>query len=246
MNRARNTDHAARTCQRFGLFYSQNNKIVWLSNMAEHFWRNSRGAQRFVGFYYLSVRFRCWLAERQTPITWRAGWKYCILLPYAEKQPTRDTIWTDILFIQTSLVKFLTNLHQCHSTNQYVYVVKSHPSLTTTTTTFPCNEKSWKKFIKDFIWRIQLHCLHCYCYCYQIYFNLKTLHMRRQIKSFTDNHIFDGIGKIEDTKNNKEIYAKCSMKKADIKGSTSSVHRIWKCETNCLAAKRGWITYMST
>ena len=92
MNRARNIDHAARTCQRFSLFYSQNNKIVWLSNMAEHFWRNSRGAQRFVGFYYLSVRFRCWLAERQTPITWRAGWKYCILLPYAEKQPTRDNL----------------------------------------------------------------------------------------------------------------------------------------------------------
>ena len=33
------------------LFFSQNNKIVWLSNMAEHFWRNSRSAQRFVCFF---------------------------------------------------------------------------------------------------------------------------------------------------------------------------------------------------
>ena len=38
--------------------------------------------------------------------------------------------------------------------------------------------------------------------------------MRCQIKAITDkySHIFDGIGKIEDTKNNKEIYAKFIMK----------------------------------
>ena len=38
--------------------------------------------------------------------------------------------------------------------------------------------------------------------------------MRCQISAITDkySHIFDGIGKIEDTKNNKEIYAKFSMK----------------------------------
>ena len=41
------------------VFYSQNNKIVWLT----HFLRNSRGAQRFVGFF-LTVLFGCWLAGK--------------------------------------------------------------------------------------------------------------------------------------------------------------------------------------
>ena len=44
------------------LFCSQDNKIVWLSNMADTFLRNSRGAQRFVGFHFLTVLFGCWLA----------------------------------------------------------------------------------------------------------------------------------------------------------------------------------------
>ena len=39
------------------LFYSQNNKIVWLSNVANTILRNSRGAQRFVGFF-LDCAFR--------------------------------------------------------------------------------------------------------------------------------------------------------------------------------------------
>ena len=38
-------------------------KIVWLSNMADTFLRNARGAQRFVGFYFLIVLFGCWLAQ---------------------------------------------------------------------------------------------------------------------------------------------------------------------------------------
>ena len=44
-------------------FYSQNNKIVWLSNMADTFfvW-NSRGAQRFVGFFsWLRLSDADWL-----------------------------------------------------------------------------------------------------------------------------------------------------------------------------------------
>ena len=39
------------------LFYSQNNKIVWFSNMADTFWRNLRVAQRFVGFLFLDCAF---------------------------------------------------------------------------------------------------------------------------------------------------------------------------------------------
>ena len=39
VNRTRNADHAARTCERFVYINnSQNNKIVWLSNMADIYW----------------------------------------------------------------------------------------------------------------------------------------------------------------------------------------------------------------
>ena len=40
------------------LFYSQNNKIVWFSNMADTVWRNLRVAQRFVGFLFLDCASR--------------------------------------------------------------------------------------------------------------------------------------------------------------------------------------------
>ena len=58
MNRARNADHAAKTCERF-VYSIVNNKIVWLSNMADTFflWRNVGGAQRNVGFF-LDCAFR--------------------------------------------------------------------------------------------------------------------------------------------------------------------------------------------
>ena len=39
-------------------FYNQNNKIVRLSNMTDTFWEASRGAQRFVGFFFLDCAFR--------------------------------------------------------------------------------------------------------------------------------------------------------------------------------------------
>ena len=43
-------------------FYSQNNEIVWLSNMADILGGNSWGAQRYVGFVFLIVLSRCWMA----------------------------------------------------------------------------------------------------------------------------------------------------------------------------------------
>ena len=52
------------------LFYSQSNKSVWLSNMADILLRNSRGAQRYVGFFsWLYFPDADWLG-RQAPITW--------------------------------------------------------------------------------------------------------------------------------------------------------------------------------
>ena len=56
------------------LFYSQNNKIVWLSNMGRHiFLRNSWGAQRFVGFFsWLCFSVTDWLGRQ---IWWKIKWR---------------------------------------------------------------------------------------------------------------------------------------------------------------------------
>ena len=50
--------YRSKNMQKMCLFYSQVNKIVWLSNMADTILTNSRGAQRYVGFLFLG----CWLA----------------------------------------------------------------------------------------------------------------------------------------------------------------------------------------
>ena len=59
VNRAWNADLAARTCEKF---FWHSIARLWLSNMADRFWGNSRGAQRYVGFFSLIVLFGCWLA----------------------------------------------------------------------------------------------------------------------------------------------------------------------------------------
>ena len=52
------------------LFCSKNNQIA--DSWQKHFWRNSWGAQRFVGFFsWLCVSEADWLGE-QPPITWKA------------------------------------------------------------------------------------------------------------------------------------------------------------------------------
>ena len=66
-NRRSHSENMWKVC----LFFSQNNKIVWLSNMADTFLRNLRCAQRFVGFCsWLCLSDADWLG-RQTPITWQ-------------------------------------------------------------------------------------------------------------------------------------------------------------------------------
>ena len=50
MSRSREQRSRSENMWKVCLFYRQNNKIVWLSNMSEMLLRNSRGAQRFVGF----------------------------------------------------------------------------------------------------------------------------------------------------------------------------------------------------
>ena len=61
------------------LFYSPNNKIVWLENMADTLLRNSRGAQRFVGFCFLHCAFRV-LIGRASKLWSRGCWTCTNLL----------------------------------------------------------------------------------------------------------------------------------------------------------------------
>ena len=85
MNRARNADHAARTCERF-VYFIVKITSVWLSNMADTLLKNSRGAQRYVGFFSwlcfsdadwlgggkLRSRGICWSILLSTWFGWRA------------------------------------------------------------------------------------------------------------------------------------------------------------------------------
>ena len=51
MNRARNTDDAARRCERFVYSTVKITRLHDYQTWQTHFSRNSRGAQRFVGFF---------------------------------------------------------------------------------------------------------------------------------------------------------------------------------------------------
>ena len=46
------------------LFYRQNNKIVWLSNMADTFFEKFARCAKVCGLFFLIVLFECWLAEQ--------------------------------------------------------------------------------------------------------------------------------------------------------------------------------------
>ena len=79
MSRAQNLDHTEGIWKVY-LFYSQNNKIVWLSNMADIFFLEihevRKGLWAFVS--WLCFPYADWLS-RQTRITWLRGkgkWSY--------------------------------------------------------------------------------------------------------------------------------------------------------------------------
>ena len=75
VNRARNTDDAARTCERFVYSTVKITRLHDYQTWQTHFSRNSRGAQRFVGFFsWLCVSDADWL-DRRTQITWNGGYK---------------------------------------------------------------------------------------------------------------------------------------------------------------------------
>ena len=69
------------------LFYNQNNKIVWLSNSRHMFLKNSPGAQRFVGFPFLIVLFRRWLAGRAILSSVLLGRNFCDFARSANQDP---------------------------------------------------------------------------------------------------------------------------------------------------------------
>ena len=64
MNRARNADHATKTCERFVYSIVRITSVYDDKTCKTHFLRNSRSAQRFVGFFFLILLFGCWLAEQ--------------------------------------------------------------------------------------------------------------------------------------------------------------------------------------
>ena len=75
MNGVRNLDYT-KSMRTFCLFYSQDNEIVSLSNMADIFLlRNSRGA-KVCGLFFLIVLLGCWLAGQAISdhVTW-SGWE---------------------------------------------------------------------------------------------------------------------------------------------------------------------------
>ena len=62
VNRARNADHTARACEMFVYSIVKITRLYDYRTWQTHFLRNSRGAQRFVGFFFLILLFGCWLA----------------------------------------------------------------------------------------------------------------------------------------------------------------------------------------
>ena len=51
VNRARNADHAARTCERIIYFIMKMTRLHDIHALQTHFLRNSRGVQRFMDFF---------------------------------------------------------------------------------------------------------------------------------------------------------------------------------------------------
>ena len=92
---SRSHEHHASWCsenmQKVCLFYSQNNKIVWLSNMAD---------TRFVGFLFLIVLFECRLAvwhswtHSKTNKWWLFLFLPTVLLITSHKQKGEACLWS--------------------------------------------------------------------------------------------------------------------------------------------------------
>ena len=64
VNRARNADHAAKTCERFCLFCSQNNKICWLANITDMLVWEIHEVRKGLWAFFSILYFGCWLAEQ--------------------------------------------------------------------------------------------------------------------------------------------------------------------------------------
>ena len=67
------------------LFYNQNNKIVWLSNMADTFLEKFTSCAKVCGLFLLSVFFGCWLAEQTNSnhmVLFAVVFSYAVVLRY--------------------------------------------------------------------------------------------------------------------------------------------------------------------
>ena len=62
VNRARNADHTVRVCEKVVYSIVKRTRLYSYQTWQTHFCRNSRGAQRHAGFYFLLVLLGFWLA----------------------------------------------------------------------------------------------------------------------------------------------------------------------------------------
>ena len=73
VNRARKANHVARACERFVHFIVKITSLYDYQTWRRHFMRNSRGAQRYVGFFFLIVFYGADWLDEQTP-NWNWNW----------------------------------------------------------------------------------------------------------------------------------------------------------------------------
>ena len=70
------------------LFYSHNNKIAWLSNVADTFLEKFTRCAKVCGLIFLTVLFGCWMAEQVKSRDWRE-WQSFV---FYRRQHTSDGI----------------------------------------------------------------------------------------------------------------------------------------------------------
>ena len=129
VNRAWTTDHTTWTCKRF-VYSVQNNKIVWLSNMADTFVRSSWGVQRCVGFFsWLCFLDADWL-KRQTPVTqipdsvtaWKTGPDLGWILIFVHRVPKSKSARSIVNFSNQCNLPFRHQLYCSKALRRDIFV----------------------------------------------------------------------------------------------------------------------------
>ena len=105
VNRAQNADQTAKVCERFVYSRVKMTRLYDYQTWHTHFCRNSWGAQRLVGFYFLVVLFRCWLAgfANSDHMDWGSGEKFSCYIKRAQLQQLMSPNITTLCMSQYSI-----------------------------------------------------------------------------------------------------------------------------------------------